>query len=559
MFTRKIYTSLTCLLFTSVATAQSDNIMLSDKQNRLMERLDAKFKNLPLLRFNTVKPLNRANITKQAEYIDSLDKAGAIPGMLTNVDRSDLRDLFMNNSDQTTNYQDSFASKKPIFKTFFKTQAHLLAFKGEDYNFIVDPLLNFQFGHSSDGSKLFINSRGVRIRGNIDNFSFYTRISDNQERDPLYAREYVGKYRGLPDNAYYKDFKDHPGAYDYFNIRGGVGYTLNSNLKLEFAYDQFFIGQGFRSLFMSNFSAPMTYLRANYHKGKFNYNAVLAQTVATNNRYVYAPNGDSTLPRNYMLFHHLSYQANEWLQLGAFENSIYNTNGAQRSTLPTSYRYDADVKKGIRSTIGLDFKAIPLNDVVLYGQWVSTGNPLKTFSDSKSNKTGYQLGAKYMDAFTIPNLDLQFEYNSVRPFTYSDHYNVNNYAQYNLPLAHPLGANFREMVGVISYHPFSRFYFNAKGFYVKQGLNSADVNYGGNIFIPDGYKVLSIPDNLKTTDGVLSKTLYGNFTGSFELVQNLFFDANYTIRNQKIEGVKNDVHFYTFGLRWNLPHRDFDF
>ena len=56
---------------------------------------------------------------------------------------------------------------------------------------------------------------------------------------------------------------------------------------------------------------------------------------------------------------------------------------------------------------------------------------------------GIQLGAKYIDAFGIKNLDLQLEYNRVRPFTYSHRDSVANYTHYNQPLAHPLGANFR--------------------------------------------------------------------------------------------------------------------
>ena len=49
-----------------------------------------------------------------------------------------------------------------------------------------------------------------------------------------------------------------------------------------------------------------------------------------------------------------------------------------------------------------------------------------------------QLGAKYVDAFGINNLDLQLEMNRVRPFTHSHNDSISNYTHYNQPLAHPL-------------------------------------------------------------------------------------------------------------------------
>ena len=69
------------------------------------------------------------------------------------------------------------------------------------------------------------------------------------------------------------------------------------------------------------------------------------------------------------------------------------------------------------------------------------------------NKFGFQLGGKYIDAFNIKNLDLQLEHNRVRPFTYSHGDSVANYTHYNMPLAHPLGANFQEVIGIARYQP----------------------------------------------------------------------------------------------------------
>ena len=84
-----------------------------------------------------------------------------------------------------------------------------------------------------------------------------------------------------------------------------------------------------------------------------------------------------------------------------------------------------------------------------------------------------QLGGKYVDAFNIKNLDLQFETNRARPYTYSHYDSIANYTHYNQPLAHPLGANFQEFIGIVKYQPAPKWYINARAIYYYQGLDSA--------------------------------------------------------------------------------------
>jgi hypothetical protein len=50
-------------------------------------------------------------------------------------------------------------------------------------------------------------------------------------------------------------------------------------------------------------------------------------------------------------------------------------------------------------------------------------------NNSWKNKYGYQLGVKYYNAFKVDNLQLQLEYNHVRPYVYSHSMPITNYAQ----------------------------------------------------------------------------------------------------------------------------------
>ena len=107
--------------------AQTDYIELYDKQTHFIDRIDIKLRGDSVLQFTTVKPFDRKRITERIEKIDSLDKEGMLNNVLTDVDRYNIRSLLMNNADWTENYYDSFQTRKPILKYFFKTPAHLYA------------------------------------------------------------------------------------------------------------------------------------------------------------------------------------------------------------------------------------------------------------------------------------------------------------------------------------------------------------------------------------------------------------------------------------------------
>src|SRR5690606_3760723 len=97
---------------------------------------------------------------------------------------------------------------------------------------------------------------------------------------------------------------------------------------------------------------------------------------------------------------------------------------------------------------------------------------LRNTPTSWVNKFGIQAGVKYVDAFGVKNLDVQLEANRVRPFTYSHYDTIANYTHYNQPLAHPLGANFQEYIGILHYQPAPRWILQAKAIYYYKGLDS---------------------------------------------------------------------------------------
>jgi hypothetical protein len=93
------------------------------------------------------------------------------------------------------------------------------------------------------------------------------------------------------------------------------------------------------------------------------------------------------------------------------------------------------------------------------------------------NKIGGQLGVKAFDLFTIKHLHFQAEYNSVRPFSYSAVDASQSWTHYGQPLAHPLGAGFREFTGSLRYK-FSDFFIHVRATSAGILANEGFANYG---------------------------------------------------------------------------------
>jgi hypothetical protein len=96
------------------------------------------------------------------------------------------------------------------------------------------------------------------------------------------------------------------------------------------------------------------------------------------------------------------------------------------------------------------------------------------------NKYGSQWGLKYVDAFGVMGLDLQAEYNRVRPYTYSHFNPAASYMHYGQYLGYAYGANASDLNFIVRYQPFPRWSAIAAFTSVKKGLDINGLNYGGD-------------------------------------------------------------------------------
>lgn len=546
--------------------SQTTFLPLGDKQEIILNRLEIKAQNDSALNFSKTKPYSRETYVEVVRRLLSGDSA---LDNLTRVDEYYMKSLLKNNIEWLPeDIREQYKSKKRVGNTFYQYPAGLFEVHNKDFDLVITPLLNIGYmKENSNDQNLFYNSRGIAVRGRIaQKIGFNASITDNQERPATYVQDWTRKWGAVPGQGYYHDFKA-PGGVDYFDGRGYITFGVTKYIDVAFGYDKNFIGNGQRSLFLSDFSNNALFLKLNTRIWKFNYQNLFMEL---HSDYVHN-GGDELIDKKYAAMHHLDINLTKWLNVGVFEGVIFGRKNRFDFgyLVPVIFYRSVERNSGSRDNalVGFDFKANVAHTAQIYGQLLLDELKMSELTSSRNwwgNKYGYQIGAKYIDAFTIPNLDIQLELNRVRPFTYSHKDSVANYSHYNQPLAHPLGANFNEWIGLVRYRPIPKLTIEGRGMFYTQGRDSTNtVNFGSNILLP--YTMYRNGDyGFKVGSGWRNQAGMLNLLVSYELKENLYIEANGTIRKQRattpppLTG-KTSSTIFSLGLRWNMARRDFFF
>ncbi len=559
---KKAISSLTILTFASALYGQTTYLQLNTEDYRLLDRLETRSGELTNDFFSSIKPVSRKGAV--SFLLDKRMHARELN--LSAIDRYNIDHAISVSGEWTPDEDGALDSRRPLLKTFYRKQPDLIHVKTKDFFLSVNPVISAQLmserNSAGSGGTRFWSARGLEFRGWIaKKIGFYTYMADNQEHVPGFIDDWVTKYRAIPGGDFYRK---NGNTYDYFIARGYMDFALiKDRINVTFGYDNHFLGDGIRSLYLSNFSAPATFLRINTKIWKLNYQNLFMELTP---QYISNP-GDLRLPRQYATVHTLSTNVTRWLNIGLYESIMF----ARRDRFEFGYMIPVIFYRGIERAmgspdnvnVGINFKAIAAKRLQFYGQFMLDEFQAKELFGSNGwwgNKWGLQLGGKYFDALGIRNLDIQGEMNIVRPYTYAHRDSTSNFSHYNQPFAHPVGAGFQEVVGTIRYQPVRNLFLTLKGMYYRQGIDTGNSNFGSNIFAD--YVTRNQEYGIRMINGVRANCALLNFNASYELKKNLFLDLGATRRQFEVENdllPKHTTTYFYGGIRLNIARRDYDF
>ncbi len=281
------------LLFASVSLfAQSNYAQLNADYYHLVDRYQL-FSDTGFSELHTSFKPYRQNLIAQT-----------LPPLDSNSSKADRFNYTYLQTENRFYLSDSIAtSKKAFLNTFYHYKNDAYSVSTESFKLSINPMLYVGAGKErGNESNLFINSRGLEIDGLIDNkVGFYASLIENQANFPSYAVARTYGYGAVPGENFWKGFKEN--GVDFFTAKGYVSVNATKHIGVQFGYDKNFIGNGYRSLILSDYSGNHTFLKLNTKIWKFQYTNLFAELNADiiSDRFN-VPSGNVVYPKNLWRF-----------------------------------------------------------------------------------------------------------------------------------------------------------------------------------------------------------------------------------------------------------------
>ena len=336
----------------------------------------------------------------------------------------------------------------------------------------------------------------------------------------------------------------------HFNLK----YFFNKFIIVDIGNGKHSIGNGYRSLLLSSEHSPYPYLKLTTEFGRVRY-----YNLYTTFLDVQDPNQTR---KKHSSIHFLNFSLSESINIGIFEGVLwqakdenYNRGYDIEYLNPIIFYRPVEFSKHSPDNVlmGANFNA-KFNRTTLYGQLLLDDLNISRQKDRDEeysggffqNKFAYQLGLKS----SFEKVNILFEYNQTQPYTYAHKEPMQSYTHLNQSLAHPLGANFKELVVLLDYTK-EKWRFSIKLTQAKVGLDSLYSHYGQNIFASDF-----------NAQGDGDEYSYGNFNGQGILthINTLHTEIAYSFRwfdffgsvfykNKNSDLLDQNFLWYSVGIR----------
>ncbi len=340
--------------------------------------------------------------------------------------------------------------------------------------------------------------------------------------------------------------------YHSAKIQGNLSVPLRLSIRLSNTFtitaanERTFIGDGYRSLLLSDQGSEYPYVSIEANMKQIRYRHQISRWRQQ------MPGGESQT--KFAATHYLSWMLLKKLNISFFESVIWKASDSVRQRgfewlylNPVLFFRPAEFALGSPDNmlIGGNVSWNVLPKTKLYGQvlldeffvseiknWIRhlmhPNDPGISYG-AWVNKQAFQLGLRSVALFGIDGLNALAEINFARPYVFSHRDPVLSYTHMNQPTAHPLGANFVELLGRTKYAT-KKWAIHLNAMYYQTGLDSTGAHFGQDLL-------------QSTFDGPLGTgnipvQYYGNHTG---------------------QGLKHDIMQVSIGYQRKFIFKDLNF
>jgi hypothetical protein len=449
---------------------------------------------------------------------------------------------------------------------------------GKNSIFTLDPYLDAGLGKSNEKDGVLVNfGAGINMQATFNNkLSFNLGVITNLNEYPEYLDSIIyakynrfdpasGRYI-IPGENSAKLTKGNRFAYTNFNFN--VTYTPNKYLLIAGGYGKNFIGDGYRSLLLSDNANNYPYVRLQARLWKLTYNVLYNHYT---NNFWYEVDGKPQ-PK-YSTIHYLGFNTKK-LQIGVFDevtwlakDTNFNRGFDVQYLNPIIFMRPIEFTLGSpdNAMMGFNVKYKVYKKGFVYGQAALDDIFIKKSLDNHSqfygNKYAFQLGMWNKDIFNVQGLSHRLEWNSVRPYIYGHGVGNNislNYTHFYQSLTTPFAANYNEIISLFNYAN-KRWYGSLENLYTVRGenpgvpYNNGEDLWGGEENIPQF--------GTKTGQGIKTKYSYNQLTAGYLInpANRLGVQASIAYRSRKSSIVNQSELYFSFGIKTSLYNLYHDF
>lgn len=451
----------------------------------------------------------------------------------------------------------------------------LLNFEDNNFKFKANPIIDSKIIYDLDESSLYSGYKlGLNLEASYKSKLFFsTDIFISRMNYPSFQSKYADS---LGIISHYGTFISKTNDYYlYSSFTGELTYKASEHFYFHVGRGKNFLGNGYRSLFLSDNSNAYPYLKvtADIWKIKYIWMAAKLKDIQLLN-----PNFEAVLYDKAAFIHYLSLNLTKRINFNFFESIIsnpYDQEGRKKGYEfayfnPVIFFRPVEFYTGTsdNSLMGMGLNLRLWKSVYLYSQFILDDLIISKINDGSGwwgNKFGLQTGLKSYHLFNIQGFFFRGEVNIVRPYTYS-HGEINtyegvanlNYGNYFQELAHPTGANFIESLAEIRYQT-GRFFTNAELVIAKKGTDTDTVNYGSDIYL--SYNLRPNDYGIRFLQGSAGNFIYAEFGASYMInpKYELMLETAIQYRSIKTQSNHRKNLIFNLGISTKIFNENYDY
>ena len=214
-------------------------------------------------------------------------------------------------------FTDEYSPKGKI--KIYRADQNFLSYQNEDVFLSINPALILSWGDQTrNNDVIFRNTRGIKISGGIrEKVFFHTNIYESQAQFLSHIEDRISWRRAIPGHGFFKRYQNSVfnslQGWDFLNAEAVLTYRASKYFRTSMGHGNFFLGNGYHSLLLSDYSDNFFFLELNTSIGIVNYKNIFAE-LAPQGSTIDQP-GDNLASKKYFAAHYLTIKLHQNFEL----------------------------------------------------------------------------------------------------------------------------------------------------------------------------------------------------------------------------------------------------